>query len=376
VDARWSPDGAWIVYRRRPRAAVGVDRPLDPTAGRRAPVVVGAPTVRTDADLWRIPADGWPPRSAHRRPGDDRSASWSPDGTRLAFDSTRDGNTELYVMGADGSGLRRLTDDPAEDWGASWSPSGDGIAFASTRDGLGDIYVVDPAGGVPRRVTRDLGWAKGPTWSPDGTRIAFTSGLTGEEDVYSVAADGSDLRNLSRSPGSTDDVWDGRWGRDGRIVYERSGDVPAELSNLVRDDLAALMVLVQALVVALLVVVVLRIRPPFGAYAVILGLGALFVAASVEEWRVVPAATLTGLVVDVAVRYAPPGRAYVVAGAVAAGAFVLTLIGVAAATTGIAWTATVVVGMIALAAVLGGLIGAVAGPGRAPAAGATLDEPA
>jgi Tol biopolymer transport system component len=54
---------------------------------------------------------------------DDFHPSWSPDGTRLAFTSERDGNRELYVMNADGSGLSRLTDDPAEDSQPVWSPS-------------------------------------------------------------------------------------------------------------------------------------------------------------------------------------------------------------------------------------------------------------
>ena len=65
----------------------------------------------------------------------DSSPAWSPDGRRIAFDSTRDGNFEIYVMNADGSGVTRLTNNDAWDWYPDWSPDGRRIAFDSNRDG-------------------------------------------------------------------------------------------------------------------------------------------------------------------------------------------------------------------------------------------------
>ncbi len=47
-------------------------------------------------------------------------ATWSPDGTRIAFSSSRDGNLEIYVMNADGRNVTRLTDDPAHDRNPDW----------------------------------------------------------------------------------------------------------------------------------------------------------------------------------------------------------------------------------------------------------------
>jgi Tol biopolymer transport system component len=52
----------------------------------------------------------------------DEYASWSPNGSRIAFQSDRDGNLEIYVMDADGSSQTNLTSNPADDWDASWSP--------------------------------------------------------------------------------------------------------------------------------------------------------------------------------------------------------------------------------------------------------------
>jgi Tol biopolymer transport system component len=65
--------------------------------------------------------------------------------------SGNDPNYNIYVMHADGSGLRQLTDAPGEDGFPSWSPDGTKIAFTSTRD---DCSNTD-AGGC--RTTGDIG---------------------------------------------------------------------------------------------------------------------------------------------------------------------------------------------------------------------------
>jgi len=94
----------------------------------------------------------------------DAGPAWSPDGSRIAFQSVRDGNPELYVMNADGGGLQRLTDNPAEDGAAAWSPDGSRIAFETNRDGNWEIYVVAADGSDPTNLTRSSGQERTPAW--------------------------------------------------------------------------------------------------------------------------------------------------------------------------------------------------------------------
>ena len=87
---------------------------------------------------------------------EDRDPSWSPDGSRIAFTSYRDGNWDIYVMDADGSNQQRLTDNPAVDRMPSWSADGSRIAFVSGRDGNWDIYVMDADGSNQQRLTDNV----------------------------------------------------------------------------------------------------------------------------------------------------------------------------------------------------------------------------
>jgi Tol biopolymer transport system component len=89
-------------------------------------------------------ADGTDQRRLTTDAAFDADPTFSPDGTRLAFTSTRDGNTQIYVMAVDGSAQRRLTFDPAVDQLADWSPDGSRIAFESTRDINTEIYTHEP----------------------------------------------------------------------------------------------------------------------------------------------------------------------------------------------------------------------------------------
>jgi len=96
-----------------------------------------------DFDIWVMDAEGNNPVQLTQGGGLDMRPAWSPDGKRLAFTSNRDGNYEIYVMHADGTRVQRVTQHPERDDYASWHPDGRRLVMVSERAGRSDLYVVE-----------------------------------------------------------------------------------------------------------------------------------------------------------------------------------------------------------------------------------------
>ena len=187
----------------------------------------------------------------------DFQPEWSPDGTRIAFVSSRpnaDGSPnwsyELYVMDATGEvgaqpPATRLTTDPLPEFGqgindsqVTWSPDGTRLAFVSqgrsdVRDTC-DLWTMDSQdadgdgfGDNLERITFDDSYNcdafedTTPEWSPDSSVIAFTSTRSGYFDIWLVNADDpTDLRNVTQTPGEYEDQ--PSWSPDGTQIIFRS----------------------------------------------------------------------------------------------------------------------------------------------------------
>ena len=112
----------------------------------------------------------------------DWEPEWSPDGSRIVYEAgSRDGRREIFVMDADGDNVRRLTHKMGgrEKWSNKawpvWSPDGTRIAFNSNdinRNWV--IFVMDADGGNLLQLTDITQSARWPVWLPDSSRIAFT----------------------------------------------------------------------------------------------------------------------------------------------------------------------------------------------------------
>ena len=133
---------------------------------------------------------------------------FSPDGSRIAFMSQRDGNSEIYVMNRDGSGVRRLTNQRGADSTPTWSPTGTQIAFTSDRSGSPQIWVMDAEGLNMRRLTFSDSWADRATWSPapyNEIAYAARSGPGFDIKIYDVASGQTRVtdrrRRQQREPG-------------------------------------------------------------------------------------------------------------------------------------------------------------------------------
>lgn len=108
----------------------------------------------------------------------------SPDGRRVAYVVTEVVKAEnrtdadIWVTSADGRGTpAKLTNSPKADKHPRWSPDGKWIAFESARDGVTQIYLLPLAGGEPKKLTTLSTGASQPIWSPDGKNVAFVSAV-------------------------------------------------------------------------------------------------------------------------------------------------------------------------------------------------------
>lgn len=184
-------------------------------------------------DLWIMPAEGGEIRQLTTDPTPDWSPSWSPNGQEIAFYSYRSGNRHIWVMPTSGGPARQLTHSEAEDYHPRWSPDGREIAFFSLLSGNMDIWVVPAEGGEPRQLTDHPGGDFSPQWSPDGRWLVFVSARTGSDKptLWRVSVDGG-----SAEPVTEGAAWYPLWSRDGKRIFfvgfgERAGniwEVPAE----------------------------------------------------------------------------------------------------------------------------------------------------
>jgi TolB protein len=182
--------------------------PLNPTGSSRYPLrypPVWSPDGRTIySGRYLVSTDGSGSRWLPYIP---LTAVWSPDGRRIAFARPRprtgpgpccySAHSDIYVMNADGSGIRKLTHNAAQNAEPAWSPDGRKIAFRSTRNGNRDLFVMNADGSGKRNLTRNAAWDSRPSWSPDGRKIAFVSNRDGRLEAYVMNADGSGQRRLT-----------------------------------------------------------------------------------------------------------------------------------------------------------------------------------
>ena len=176
------------------------------------------------ADLYVIGRDGHSRLRLTSTPQDETEPDWSPDGARIAYRRSGEGDFGIWVMGADGSGQRQLTTDPG------FAPDSNRLLYLqAARSGSNPrLYVINADGSGRQRIGNAQVWGKSARWSPDGTRIA----LSKQDAIWIVNADGSGLHRIRQSAA------DPFWTPDGRhlmFTAYGSGATPPELRRIDLD---------------------------------------------------------------------------------------------------------------------------------------------
>ena len=143
---------------------------------------------------------------------------FSPDGSKIVFESTRSGTYEIWMCRSDGSGLIQLTHFNSHTGTPRWSPDGQQIAFDSVTGGNVDIFVIDSQGGSPRRLTNEPSHGVVPSWSRDGRWIYFASNRTGSSQVWKMPSAGGPAVQVTHQGGFA-----AFESPDGRFLYYAKG---------------------------------------------------------------------------------------------------------------------------------------------------------
>ena len=200
-------------------------------------------------NVWLAPAAGGAPRQLTTAAAKETAPRWSPDGTRLAFVSDRNGDKQLWVIPVGGGEALAVTSGKLSPADPVWSPDGRSMAFVGKpeparpreesdvkvisrlrykQDGEGfwdgrwkQIFVVPAGGGSARQVTASDHDHLTPAWSPDGTMLAYAGNaspdadLSNTADIWVVPINGGSPRRLTKSLGPASAP---AWSPDGRTI--------------------------------------------------------------------------------------------------------------------------------------------------------------
>ena len=168
--------------------------------------------------LWLIGKDGGDKRQIPVPTQLNASPSFSPDGKTIAFCGSVRGNTEIFTVQIDGSNLKRLTENAAIDSTPRWSPNGRELAFTSNRQGSPQIFIMDLEGANVRRVSLAGNWNDEAAFSPDGGRLAFACRNEGDFQICVMDIASGRTVQVSSGPGAHEGP---TWSPDGsKLAWE------------------------------------------------------------------------------------------------------------------------------------------------------------
>ncbi len=222
--------GGWNVWR-IPAFAKAMPRQLTTGAGQDVQLAMSADgkqmaftILRQNADLWQLPVSstrgeitGNPVPTIVSTREDSRGA-WSPDGRKIAFNSDRSGNMNVWIFSLADSSLLQLTKGTEGDYQPTWSLDGVELVFFSSRDGNPDIWKIDSSGKDLKQLTKSSSIEINPFFSPDGKHIAYQSDQSGRLELWLMNSDGTNPRRIT-NVGTRGHFM--RWSSGGDMIFFR-----------------------------------------------------------------------------------------------------------------------------------------------------------
>ena len=170
----------------------------------------------TDIYTYNLASDCCLQRLTVGRFSDNLSPTFSPDGRRITFVSTRSGLPQIYVMAADGTGQELFAPFDYGVTGSSnapeWSSDGLSVAFHREVGSVPQIFVMDVASRKVRQLT-SAGRNEDPTWAPDGRHLTYVSDRTGSRQLWVIDLETGRVRQVTRTGEARLPAWSPRIGQ-------------------------------------------------------------------------------------------------------------------------------------------------------------------
>jgi len=226
------------------RLSVG-ENGYSPAISRQGNRLVYSQTI-SDSNVWRLNLTDLrePPTELVASTRLETSAQYSPDGKKIAFESNRAGNQEVWMCDADGTNAVQLVT-IGRSGSPRWSPDSQRIVFDSNVDGNWQIYTVSAHGGRPERMTKSSASDVRPSWSQDGKWLYFASNRTGgvkSWQIWKVPSGGGAAVQVTKNGG-----YGPFESKDGKTLYYLKSDAsPSALMKVAAEGGEESPIIVQA----------------------------------------------------------------------------------------------------------------------------------
>jgi len=174
---------------------------IDP-AWRNSREVATTLSYEGEQKIYFIRPDGSVAKRVTKGTGIDLSPTFSPDGSKMAFVSDRNGLPQIFIQDIQSGEVQRLTFSGRYNTQPSWSPVGNKIAYTTWENGGEiNIFTINADGSDLKQLTEKSGENEAPSWSPDGEMIVFSSNRQGKKKLYVMNSTGENQRGLLKMDG-------------------------------------------------------------------------------------------------------------------------------------------------------------------------------